>query len=172
MAIHTPMHHATAMIMLRILKESTENVVFMQNQGDFWQHHTWAHAANASSKRLTFDDQFTYHYDNDAWRKHISTMDVFVSGRIHGAMMAISAGVPTIIIPNDMRLLELAEVMKLPIVRKPLATDDIYSLIKSITFDGKAFDHNRAQVARKYKQSFDSFGILMNHIVVGLIKEV
>ena len=46
-----------------------------------------------------------------SWKKYLQSFDILISGRIHGGMMGIYAGIPTIIVSDDYRIRELSEQM-------------------------------------------------------------
>ncbi|KAL7528923.1 hypothetical protein ACHAWF_002764, partial [Thalassiosira exigua] len=50
----------------------------------------------------------------ESWFEFARSLDFVLSTRIHGGMAGITQGVPTIIIPTDLRIFELVNAMKLP----------------------------------------------------------
>lgn len=55
-----------------------------------------------------------YHKDLDQWLSDAIKDDVYIGTRIHGAVAAILAGTPAILITHDNRTIELANVMGVP----------------------------------------------------------
>ena len=80
------------------------------------------------------------------WRKHLSSFDVLLSGRVHGCMMGLYADIPYIVIPDDYRLFELSEQMMIPSFDAGRITDSttVEHIIKHTVFNDRAFDDNRA----------------------------
>ena len=61
------------------------------------------------------DQEKVLHFNEgiEDWFKFIRTIDFMVSTRIHGGMAALDNEIPTIIVPTDLRTLELENAMKL-----------------------------------------------------------
>ena len=59
-------------------------------------------------------NQVRYFYDIQAWRRELRAVDFVFGSRIHGTLMGIYAGRPTLTIANDERILEMVEQMMLP----------------------------------------------------------
>jgi len=131
--------------------------------------------------------QIRHFYDVRKWREflggtgasatgfgHDRPFDFFIGGRIHGSMAAISVGVPTVIIPNDYRILELAEVMRLPIIHELDRTNPGTRVEQFFapTFDPDAFDAHRVDVARKLVAHFAEEGVSLNPEVAELASGV
>ena len=79
-----------------------------------------SHPQQISSNRLSqgafnrIPKIFHFKEEVESWFEFVSKLDFFVSTRIHGGMAGISNGVPMIMIPTDLRILELVDAMKLP----------------------------------------------------------
>lgn len=91
-------------------------------------------------------------FDIHAWIEHCKRFDFIVGTRIHGAIMGLQAGVPSLCIAHDSRTLELCETLKVPHVLARdvidgLAHDD---LLRHFQFDAAAFDANRRALCRRY----------------------
>eukprot|EP00178_Gracilaria_changii_P013003 TRINITY_DN3661_c0_g1_i1.p1 TRINITY_DN3661_c0_g1~~TRINITY_DN3661_c0_g1_i1.p1 ORF type:complete len:865 (+),score=129.76 TRINITY_DN3661_c0_g1_i1:129-2723(+) len=103
------------------------------------------------------------------WVESLSHMDVSIGPRIHGNMAAIAAGVPSLIVAPDFRVMEMAQRMKIPHrsmfderLRRGM---DVVQLLSSVEFDGRAFDANRCAIAKLYAQHLGGFGIeLSQHV--------
>ena len=85
-------------------------------------------------------------------------------------MMAIAAGIPAIIIPNDMRILELCKIMKIPYVQQISPKENLKSLLTKVSFNAQEFDKNRQYIVKSYKKSFDYFQLSMNPKVLSIIQ--
>lgn len=148
-----------------LLAQNKENVVIAQTRFD-WKL-VWPENR----------DQIRHFYDVHKWRQflggtgssatgfgHDRPFDFFIGGRIHGSMAAISVGIPTVVIPNDYRILELAEVMRLPIIRELDPTNPGTSVEQFLApkFDPDAFNAHRAEVAGKLVDYFAKEGVPLN----------
>ena len=91
-------------------------------------------------------------FDVPAWLEHYRRFDFVVGLRLHGAVLALQAGVPALCIAHDARMLELCRTMRIPHVlpaqiERGISVQDLYQLA---TFDADAFDANRRALCRKY----------------------
>ncbi len=60
---------------------------------------------------------FEFFLDVDEWSRFAKTRDLAFGTRIHGAIVHLKQGVPTLLFVHDMRLLEIAEFFKIPYIR-------------------------------------------------------
>ncbi|KAI0557421.1 Polysaccharide pyruvyl transferase [Gracilaria domingensis] len=108
-------------------------------------------------------------YDVLQWRLALSHFDISIGFRIHGSMVALSAGIPTLVIAPDYPVLEMVEEMRIPhttIFDERLKPGiDIASFVSSTGFDGFHFDENRCEIAKLYKRTFHHFGIKVSSFV-------
>jgi len=102
----------------------------------------------------------------DAWKRHLEHTDLVFGGRIHGTMMGVAAGKPTVSIANDARILEMTRAMKLPHIEAQDFIDnkhweDVLDIVrvKAKDYSGKAWDENRSQVMRTYYDVFSKAGL-------------
>lgn len=111
------------------------------------------------------------------WRGALSEMDIVIGSRIHGSMMGLYAGKPTITFANDYRILEMVQAMGLPHVTpadpaiakwaKPqqVASESVRAALldlirrKSAAYSGEAFDELRSKTARTYKSVYARWGV-------------
>lgn len=100
--------------------------------------------------------------DIESWKKHLQSFDVLISGRIHGGMMGIYAGIPTIVVSDDYRIRELTEKMFIPSFKNNLKNRDIEHIYNNVIFNPYAFDDNRAMTLDIYEQMFVSNGLKMH----------
>jgi hypothetical protein len=115
--------------------------------------------------------QVRYFSDIQAWRRELQQVDLVFGARIHGSMMGIYAGRPTLTIANDQRILEMVEQMMLPheTIFDMYDVPQNFHRIKEVLlehvrgaaakFDGDAFDRNRARIAQAYVRMFDGIGV-------------
>lgn len=100
-----------------------------------------------------------------------------IGSRIHGSMMGLYAGKPTITFANDYRILKMVEAMGLPHVTpadpaiakwaKPqqVASESVRAALldlirrKSAAYSGEAFDELRSKTARTYKSVYARWGV-------------
>lgn len=73
-----------------------------------------------------------YHKDLDQWLSDVIKDDIYIGTRIHGAVAAILAGTPAILITHDNRTIELANIMGVPNIH--INDFDISSLINLRSF--------------------------------------
>ena len=78
--------------------------------------------------------------------------DFVVGTRIHGTVLGLQAGVPSLCVVHDMRMLELCETLKVPHVRADDIAEGISreELLPLFDFDAAAFDRNRQQLCARY----------------------
>jgi len=117
-------------------------------------------------------------YDALDWRQFSASMDLVISARIHGSMIAIAAETPAMLIPVDMRVLELGEAMHIPhIMPNDLPEDDSNGVIEDLSgavsalkrqFNGKTFDNQRSAYAATYKELFSKVGLRLNPAIANL----
>lgn len=90
-----------------------------------------------------------------AWLHLLRGCSHTLNTRIHGSMIALAAGVPTLCLTHDTRTRELCQRLAVPAI----AVDQVQSvgveeLFASTAFDGEAFDANRAELAARYRELF------------------
>jgi len=95
------------------------------------------------------------------WIEHLRSVDLSVSPRIHGAILATQAAVPSICVVHDGRTRELAATCRLPTVtpQQVESSSDISELARSTPFDSGAFDEARRSLARQYSSLLRASGL-------------
>ena len=104
------------------------------------------------------------------WQTNVCLADMAISIRIHGSMMPIVCGIPTLVlvVTPDERVRELASVMFLPnisletfeqMISGNKTISDPVTYLKQFPMNGSQFDANRAKVARAYVGILDNVGI-------------
>ena len=110
----------------------------------------------------------------EAWFEFMRHLDFVVSTRIHGGMAGIVNGVPTVIIPTDLRILELVDAMKLPHVTFGKALENNFTSLLDImdasTKNFAAFESNRRNRLEVYKGILESVGLQMHPELVEIIR--
>lgn len=93
-------------------------------------------------------------YSIESWRFFLRTHTHSLGTRIHGSMLSISAGLPTICITHDTRTRELCEVMKIPNIshKKILNYTSLFDVFNSVydSFIPDEFELNRKNLAAQY----------------------
>lgn len=84
-------------------------------------------------------------FDIPAWMEYLRRFDLVIGPRIHGVMLGLQAGVPSLCIAHDSRTREMCETMMVPFV---MARDVVGGITRDmlpslLNFDGAAFDANR-----------------------------
>lgn len=91
-------------------------------------------------------------YDVPSWLAHYRQFDFVVGTRIHGTILGLQAGVPSLCIVHDMRMLEVCQTLKVPHVRAADFAEGISreELVRCFDFDAHDFDRNRRQLCARY----------------------
>ena len=86
------------------------------------------------------------------WIEHLARYDFVIGTRIHGTILGLQAGVPSVCIAHDSRTLELCQTMKIPYVLAADVPDGIAydHLVSYFNFDPCEFDRNRRALCRTY----------------------
>ena len=141
------------------------------------RHATNTESANESVAAMVLKASRIF-YDVEAWRRALVGLDVVIGPRIHGSMLALAAGTPTITFAFDARISELCESMRLacaqPHELEPEppggGVGNLEAFITRVAsgFDGAAFDARRAEVAARYVELFRTAGVELNPRVAAL----
>jgi len=94
--------------------------------------------------------------------EHLRRHDFVVGLRIHGAMLAIQAGVPAMCVTHDSRTEELCQTMGIPYVPvERIMSDnlDVSRVLSAMEFNPDEFDRTRRQLARRYRDVLSGSGI-------------
>jgi len=97
----------------------------------------------------------------DAWRFFLRSHSHSVGTRIHGALMALSAGLPTVCMTHDTRTRELCSVLQVPALAAKEAKQfrSLPEIFDHVPFDGAAFEDNRTQLAAGYGDLLRGLGL-------------
>jgi hypothetical protein len=103
-------------------------------------------------------------FQADAWLEFLSAFDMSIGTRLHGNSLAIQSSIPAICLYHDSRTKELCTTMGIPHISTDrfLAIRNISEAIDLVSFDGKAYDRNRAKLLREYKDLFLQSGIAIS----------
>lgn len=100
--------------------------------------------------------------DMPEWLAHAGTHSHSVGTRMHGAIMSVMAGVPTVVLAHDTRIRELCQTMRLPYLRVEEAEKmlpDVPALFEAVPFNPDEFDARRQQIATRYAGYLSGIGL-------------
>lgn len=121
------------------------------------------------SKILLFQDGV------EDWFQFIRGLDFVISTRIHGGMAGIVNGVPTVIIPLHVRIMELVNVMILPYLSFEQFLSKYYTsldqIMKDATKDFAQFESNRRNALKEYRQLLNSVSVEMDPALVHILQQ-
>ncbi len=95
------------------------------------------------------------------WIAAMADCDLALGTRLHGAMAALAAGRPGVIVAHDSRTSELAETMHLPQIdmARALAARGLSAAVQAVRFDGARFDRWRSATAVRLSELFLRAGL-------------
>ena len=67
--------------------------------------------------KMVKENRIKYFSSVNSWTEYLATRDVTLNTRFHGTVASVQAGTPSVVIPIDSRMKELAEYHRLPAVR-------------------------------------------------------
>jgi hypothetical protein len=128
-----------------LIQSPLEMVALARNESETLPEEALAECRNYSKPQLDLAA-----FNVSEWIEYLRTYDFIVGTRIHGVMLGLQAGIPSLCIAHDSRTREMCEVMDVPFVManeviRGLEREDLRRLFK---FDGLAFDLNRRARAR------------------------
>jgi hypothetical protein len=97
----------------------------------------------------------------DSWLFMLEGHSHSVGTRIHGAMLSLSAKLPTLCITHDTRTRELCEVLKVPSIEctKVSGFSSVADMFAARSFSGEAFEDNRTALGKQYKALMNEVGL-------------
>ena len=100
-------------------------------------------------------------FDIPAWMEHYRKFDFVVGPRIHGVILGLQTGIPSLCIVHDSRTLELCQTLKVPYV---MAGDiikgvSLAELWEKTNFNAEEFEENRTILAGKFCRFFENNNI-------------
>lgn len=94
------------------------------------------------------------------WLGHLRSCTHTLNTRIHGSLMSLAAERPAVCFSHDTRTEELAATLRVPALdAAAVEGTSAEAVLRSIGFDGAAFDANRARLAREYLELFRQTGV-------------
>ena len=119
-----------------------------------------------SNRRSRFEDflreRTFFPTSIDGWIHALMQMRAGINTRIHGTLMGIAAGIPSLCVVHDSRTRELAKRLMVPALEAGdfIATrhrvDDMFA---RAAFNGEKFDLNRQNTAKQYCELLNSSGL-------------
>jgi hypothetical protein len=105
--------------------------------------------------------RFVAFVDLPSWLIFTRSLSLSIGTRMHGNMIAFQGEVPTVLIPHDSRVSELAETIMMPSVSLAAAMDSssLDHLLSMVQFDAAEYDRNRQILARRYFSILASLGV-------------
>jgi hypothetical protein len=93
--------------------------------------------------------------------EYLRGFDFVIGARIHGVMLGLQAGVPSLCIAHDSRTRELCETMKVPFVMARDVSGGVSreDLGRLFVFDADEFDQNRAKLAAGFQTFLEANGL-------------
>lgn len=112
-------------------------------------------------------------FDIPAWMEYLRRFDLVIGPRIHGVMLGLQAGVPSLCIAHDSRTREMCETMMVPFVMASdvvsgITRDMLPSLVK---LDGAAFDANRRAMGARMTTFLTDNGLSPASDLTGLLHD-
>lgn len=111
-------------------------------------------------------------FDIPSWLEHYRQFDLVVGTRIHGTVLGLQAGVPSLCVAHDSRTLELCQTLKVPHilaskVTTGLSIDELHRLVER-GFNAAAFDENRRRLCERYVAFLNANGLPVADWLAGL----
>jgi hypothetical protein len=101
----------------------------------------------------------------DAWLEWCHAYDFSIGTRLHGNIIAMQAGIPSMVIAHDGRTEELAATMKLPsmhIAQFSGFSESLREAYRACAFNPEAFDGNRMTLLRRYIEILELAGVCVS----------
>ena len=99
--------------------------------------------------------------DAAQWIEALRPFDAVIGTRLHGAMAALGAGMPGIVVTHDSRTAELARTMALPTLTlaEVIEAQHVDAMLARVRFDAAAFDAGRRRIAADLTAAFARVGL-------------
>jgi hypothetical protein len=156
-----------------ILDQFRDQATFIEQTPLDWpklQNYTESKWTSANPTIFTSNTiQHTQFVNVESWVSSARNYDLCISFRIHGSMTFIAAGVPTIVIPTDFRVLELISAMKVPYlapVDLKAVLDQAYKHDNQLT-EKSGFDFLHSLMKQAKNTNFLEFELNRRKMVAG-----
>jgi hypothetical protein len=155
--------HKTVMELFSNLATRHDAVVVIQDGSDVRGFRDWPLSERA--RNVSFDNA-------EQWFNLTSNVDLVLSGRIHGGMSGIASATPTLVIPTDLRILELVEAMMIPalLAERVNSEMDVATLLRLADVDFEAFEANRRRRILQYIGILREADLEMNPKLLEVVK--
>lgn len=112
--------------------------------------------------RNTLRRRAKFYFSAPAWIDDVSTDDLTIGQRIHGAVAAIQGGSLGVCVAFDSRTLELSQTMGYPYLLADEVPEikEIATLGQHVRFDADDFDRKRATLRSSLKSTLEQFGVV------------
>lgn len=117
----------------------------------------------------------TFFNNIPSWILRLRQMHCVINTRIHGAMLGVAAGLPSICIHHDIRTKELSDATAIPSIGVGDLQSwdmDIHELFALSSFDGAAFDANRANKAKITRDILEQLGVSVHDNIIKISTSV
>lgn len=106
-------------------------------------------------------NNFETFFNTEVWMEYLRRFDLSIGSRMHGNMIALQSGIPTIFLTHDARLQEMVDIMKLPSVKfnEAAKTNHLEEILPLINYDPTVYNNNRIKLAKLFYNIYDSHGI-------------
>lgn len=109
----------------------------------------------------------------DAWADSLRRFVAGVNTRIHGTMIGVAAGVPSLCVCHDTRTRELARQHRVPHIGPREFIENRFSvpaLFAAAKFSGSAFDEGRREAAAGYVEAVRAVGLVPSRHLLGFLR--
>ena len=133
--------------------------------------HRYIHPKKSLSDFIDWTRERAYSFFSvPAWMEFLRRFDFVVGTRIHGIILGLQVGIPSLCITHDSRTEELCHTLKIPSV--PASTvasgTTIEQLASLFEFDPVVFDRNRQHLSAAYAAFLESNGLFPSRHLSGL----
>lgn len=137
-------------------------------------HNLLAPSVSLSYFSQMVSNSFLSYFNVNEWMYQLHQFDLSVGTRLHGNMLALQSGIPSIFMPHDSRTQELADIMALPTysLDKITRATTLETVLENVAFDGDHYDRTRRILAGKYKKLINDTGLQVNEGIDQLSREL
>ena len=109
-------------------------------------------------------NNFETFFNVEAWMEYLNRFNLSIGSRMHGNMIAMQSGIPTIFLTHDARLQEMVNIMKLPFVKfnEIKNINKLEEIIPLINFDPIKYNNNRKELAKRFCNIYDYHNLTIN----------
>jgi hypothetical protein len=153
--------------MLARLYQDHDTHIILQEESDAKFLHT-----DPAASEILKGGRIVHFQHAEQWREYLSDADLVISSKIHGCMAGISVGTPSIVIPWDIRILELAEAMVIPTLRLQkiaVGLDRLEQILPLVERDFDRFETSRRQKLGEYARMLNGIGLEMDPTLLPLV---